>query len=88
MPSRRLRRTIDIQPANTSPNRLQEATAQVGTLSVEEARKLVGRADVQFVDVRDRSELERDGRIPGVVHAARGLLEFYADPSSPLAGLI
>jgi rhodanese-related sulfurtransferase len=59
-----------------------EANAAVGTLSVEEAQKLVGRADVQFVDVRDSSELERHGKIPGAVHAARGLLEFYADPSS------
>jgi rhodanese-related sulfurtransferase len=60
-----------------------EANAAVGTLSVEEAQKMVGRADVQFVDVRDSAELAKHGKIPGAVHAARGLLEFYADPSSP-----
>ena len=35
---------------------------------------------------RDReaaSELAKHGKIPGAVHAARSLLEFYADPSSP-----
>ncbi len=60
-----------------------EANAAVGTLSVEEAKKLVGQGDVQFVDVRDSSELASNGKIPGAVHATRGMLEFYADPSSP-----
>jgi 2-methylaconitate isomerase len=27
--------------------------------------------------------LERDGKIPGAVHASRGMLEFHADPESP-----
>ena len=59
------------------------ANAAVDQLSVEEAMPLVGRADVQFVDVRDSAELATQGKIPGAVHATRGMLEFYADPSSP-----
>ena len=59
------------------------ANAAVDQLSVEEAKRLVGRADVQFVDVRDSAELATQGTIPGAVHATRGMLEFYADPSSP-----
>jgi rhodanese-related sulfurtransferase len=59
------------------------ANAAVDQLSVEEAKRLVGRADVQFVDVRDSAELAIQGKIPGAVHATRGMLEFYADPSSP-----
>ena len=59
------------------------ANAAVDQLSVEEAKPLVGRADVQFVDVRDSAELATQGKIPGAVHATRGMLEFYADPSSP-----
>jgi rhodanese-related sulfurtransferase len=39
--------------------------------------------DVAFIDVRDLPELERDGMIPGAVHASRGLLEFLVDPESP-----
>jgi rhodanese-related sulfurtransferase len=39
---------------------------------------------VVFIDVRDLPELERDGKIPGAVHASRGSLEFYADPQSPV----
>jgi rhodanese-related sulfurtransferase len=34
-----------------------EANAAVGTLSVEEAKQLLGRDDVVFVDVREGAEL-------------------------------
>jgi rhodanese-related sulfurtransferase len=60
-----------------------EANAAVDTLEVEDAKRLVGRDDVVFVDVREAAELAAQGKIPGAVHATRGLLEFYADPSSP-----
>ena len=36
-----------------------------------------------LVDIREREELERHGTIDGAVHAPRGMLEFYADLSSP-----
>ena len=38
---------------------------QVETLSVEEAKPLVGQRDVQFVDVRDGAELASEGQNPG-----------------------
>jgi rhodanese-related sulfurtransferase len=60
-----------------------EANAAVDTLAVEEAKKLLGRDDVVFVDVREGAELASQGKIPGAVHAPRGHLEFYADPSAP-----
>ena len=60
-----------------------EANAAVGTLEVEQAKQLVGRDDVVFVDVREGAELATQGKIPGAVHAPRGHLEFYADPASP-----
>jgi ribosomal-protein-alanine N-acetyltransferase len=62
---------------------LDEAMAQVTTLSVEQAEALHGRDDVVFVDVRDVRELEREGLVPGAVHAPRGMLEFWVDPQSP-----
>lgn len=64
---------------------LAEAEAAVKTLSVEEAKSLVGRADTVFVDLRDPRELEREGRMPGAVHCPRGMLEFWIDPESPYA---
>jgi rhodanese-related sulfurtransferase len=67
----------------TAQQLVDEAMASVRTLSVEEARALHGRDDVQFVDVRDVRELEREGVVPGAVHAPRGMLEFWVDPESP-----
>jgi len=62
---------------------LAEANAVIETCSVQDALRLLGRNDWVFVDVRDATELTRDGRIPGAVHASRGLLEFKIDPTSP-----
>ncbi len=62
---------------------LAEANAQVEAWSVEEARSKLGGEDVVFVDIRDIRELKREGRIPGAVHAPRGMLEFWIDPASP-----
>ena len=64
---------------------LAEANARIKTLSVEEAKALLGRDDVTFVDLRDPRELERDGKIPGAFHCPRGMLEFWIDPESPYA---
>jgi rhodanese-related sulfurtransferase len=62
---------------------LDEAMAQVKTISAEEALALRSRNDVTFVDIRDIRELEREGRLDGAVHAPRGMLEFWIDPQSP-----
>jgi rhodanese-related sulfurtransferase len=64
---------------------LDEANAAVRTLTLDEAKALLGREDVQFVDLRDPRELQRDGRIPGAFHCPRGMLEFWIDPASPYA---
>ena len=61
---------------------LEEAEREIETLSVEDARKLHGRDDVTFVDIRDPRELEREGKMPGAFHATRGMLEFWIDPAS------
>ena len=67
----------------TAKTLVDEAMAQVTTYTVEQARALHGHAGVQFVDVRDVRELEREGVIPGALHAPRGMLEFWVDPESP-----
>ena len=59
------------------------AEAEIVTLPVAEAIALHGDADTVFVDLRDIRELERQGRMPGAVHAPRGMLEFWVDPDSP-----
>ena len=67
----------------TVKSMVDEATAAITTYSVEEARDLHGREDVQFIDIRDVRELEREGVSPGAFHAPRGMLEFWVDPESP-----
>lgn len=62
---------------------IDEAMAEVKTLSPAEAHALLDDASVQFVDIRDVRELERAGMIPGAFHAPRGMLEFWVDPDSP-----
>jgi len=62
---------------------IDRATAEIVTLGVAEVRDLQGRGEIQLIDLRDRRELERDGRIPGAFHCPRGMLEFWIDPESP-----
>jgi len=62
---------------------LEEAEREVEVLSVEDARKLYGRDDVTFVDIRDPREREREGKIPGAFSCTRGMIEFWIDPASP-----
>jgi len=58
------------------------ANAQITTLSPAEALARQASGAAVLVDVRDVRELEREGRIKGAVHAPRGMLEFWFDPSS------
>ena len=67
----------------SSKQLVQEANAKIQTLSLDEAKEKLGQPDVQFVDIRDVRELEREGTIPGSLHVPRGMLEFWVDPDSP-----
>ena len=62
---------------------VEEAEKEIRTLSVEEAMPKLGQEGVVFVDLRDVRELQREGVIPGALHAPRGMLEFWVDPESP-----
>ena len=39
--------------------------------------------EVVLIDIREEDELRTHGRIPASVWAPRGMLEFWADPTSP-----
>lgn len=62
---------------------LAEASAQIKTYSIQEARAKLDDPNVLFVDIRDVRELEREGILPGAYHAPRGMIEFWVDPESP-----
>lgn len=68
----------------TVQDMLAEANAVVPKIDPEEAKGLVGRADVVFLDVREPAEVAASGKVPGAVNVPRGLVEFRADPASPL----
>ncbi|ANK82264.1 rhodanese-like domain-containing protein [Minwuia thermotolerans] len=62
---------------------VDDAMARVETISVDDAKELVGKDGVTIVDIRDVRELWRDGKIPGAYHAPRGMLEFWIAEDSP-----
>lgn len=68
--------------AKTSAQLVQEARASIDNLTPDQVEAEMASDNVTMVDVRDAPELA-NGTIPGAVHASRGMLEFYADPSSP-----
>ena len=57
-------------PANMRQGLHQEEVARRGwAYSADEAKALVGRADVALIDLREKRERERAGAIPGSLHA-------------------
>jgi len=71
-------------PMKTVQEMLAAADAVVPRISPEEAKALVGRDDVVFLDVREPGEVATSGKVPGALAIPRGLVEFRADPASPL----
>lgn len=65
----------------TAPQLVQEAKRQIENLSPDQVQAELA-AGATLVDIRDAPE-RAQGCIAGAVHASRGMLEFYADPSSP-----
>ena len=64
-------RMMDVAvPANLHQGLHQEEIAKRGwALSAEEAIRLIGRDDTEFIDLREDNERERQGMIPGSLHA-------------------
>jgi rhodanese-related sulfurtransferase len=60
-----------------------EAKQRVENLTPEQVSAELARGDAVLVDLRESEEREQNGAIAGAVHAPRGMLEFYADPTSP-----
>ena len=62
---------------------LAEADREIEAIPAAEAIQLLKDPSVVIIDVRDPRELQIEGKIPGSVHAPRGMLEFWIDPDSP-----
>lgn len=66
----------------TAAEMVAEAKQQVENLTVDQVAAEREQGDALVVDIRDAEERANSGAIPGAVHASRGMLEFYADPTS------
>lgn len=62
---------------------VEAARREIEEITPEQLKDMLEKGGVLVVDVRERQELERDGRIPGSFNVPRGLLEFWIDPASP-----
>ena len=68
--------------AKTAAELVDEAKQRVENLNVDQVVAERERGDVLLVDLREPGERAQQGAIPGAIHAPRGMLEFWADPSS------
>ena len=69
--------------SKTAADMVREAKQRVENLTVEQVAAELERGDVILVDLREREERRERGGIPAAVSAPRGMLEFWADPTSP-----
>lgn len=63
---------------------LAAARAAVPMIAPGEVAALVADGKAVVVDVRDGTEVQASGKVKGARHVPRGLLEFKADPESPM----
>jgi rhodanese-related sulfurtransferase len=68
---------------DTAAGMVAAAKQRIQNLSAEEVAAKLATGDVMLVDIREPEERAATGMIPGAVPAARGMLEFYADSTSP-----
>jgi rhodanese-related sulfurtransferase len=68
--------------AKTAAEMVAEAKAGIENLTIEQAAEEIEAGEAVVVDIREPEERESSGYIPGAVAAPRGMLEFWADPTS------
>jgi rhodanese-related sulfurtransferase len=69
--------------AKTAAQLVAEAKGRVENLTPDAVAAELATGDATLIDIREPGERTETGTIPGAVHAPRGMLEFYADPTSP-----
>tara|TARA_B100000927_G_C16386839_1_gene437698 strand:- start:461 stop:844 length:384 start_codon:yes stop_codon:yes gene_type:complete len=66
----------------SSQTLVSEALSEIKTLSPEEALKISNNGECTLIDIREKGELDRMGRVDNSHHIPRGMLEFWLDPNS------
>ncbi len=63
---------------------VDEEKKDIDNLSIDDLKKEMQEdPDLLLLDIREVQELVDLGTIPGAIHCARGMLEFWASPASP-----
>ena len=70
--------------AATVKEMMAAANQAVPRLAPDQAKAKLKEPNVVIVDVRDGTEVAKTGKLKGALHISRGLLEFHADPESPM----
>ncbi len=74
---------MSITPTKTAAAMVAEAKSRVENLPPARVASEIESGEALLVDVREADERVQNGVIKGAVHAPRGMIEFYADPTSP-----
>ncbi len=69
--------------AKSATDLVKEAKQQIENLTPQQVKQELSDGNATLIDIRESEELKENGKIPGSVHAPRGMLEFYADASLP-----
>jgi len=67
----------------SSQTLVSEALKEIKTISAEQALKLTNEGTCNLIDIREKGELDKMGRIENSNHIPRGMLEFWLDPEGP-----
>ena len=67
----------------SSQTLVSEALKEIKTISAERALKLTNEGTCNLIDIREKGELDKTGRVENSNHIPRGMLEFWLDPEGP-----
>jgi len=70
-------------PIKSSQTLVSEALSEVKTITADEALRLSNDDKCTLIDIREKGELDKTGRIENSNHIPRGMLEFWLDPDGP-----
>ena len=62
---------------------VSEALKEIKTITADEALKLSIEGSCNLIDIREKGELDKMGRVENSNHIPRGMLEFWLDPDGP-----
>jgi len=68
---------MNIKSAN---DLVSKALLEIRTISADEALALFNEGKCNIIDIREKGELDKTGRIENSNHIPRGMLEFWLDP--------